>query len=182
MHGDALIVTLVSLWFVYTCTLIIIVWAVFYTCRALRCHWCSTALQGPPATGESVASCAARYGPVFSVPVRLWTRKVVLCDPRAITHFYANAAGIYRLDPGTRKITENLVGRGLTWVDGADHSGHKQALAPFFSASAVAGYFPAFCDTVAKVREPAARSHPWISRRYCCRSTTNGGARWSRSL
>ncbi|KAJ7174633.1 cytochrome P450 [Mycena filopes] len=157
-------ILLASLWIVYTLFLLGLVWAAFTAGRALRLALHNTALNGPSRSfwpfGSSVEStdivkCAATYGAVFRIPTGRFSSKIVICDPRAIAHFYANAPTIYRTPDSTREWTKNVVGCGLTWTDGEKHPSHRQALAPLFSASAVEGYCSVFFNTVQKVQ------HTW---------------------
>ena len=49
------------------------------------------------------------YGPVFQVPIAMGSRRTVLCDPKAIAHFYAREVTVY-VKPGfTKNAVENLV-------------------------------------------------------------------------
>jgi hypothetical protein len=38
---------------------------------------------------------AARYGPVFEVPLAFGRKKVVLTDPKALVHFYSSERAVY---------------------------------------------------------------------------------------
>ncbi|KAJ7476848.1 cytochrome P450 [Mycena galericulata] len=149
-------ILLASLWVVYTITLLLVIWAVLAGTRALRRTLYTTALHGPEGSSaqvEDITMLAARYGAVFQVPTGLCAKKIVLCDPTAISHFYANAPVIYRAPDLVREATKNLVGCGLTWVDGEQHYGHRQALATLFTEAAVKQNFsPVFIEMVNKVQ------------------------------
>ncbi|KAJ6544347.1 cytochrome P450 [Mycena capillaripes] len=148
-------ILLASLWIVYTIALLLLVWAAVTCGRALRQALYTTALPSPPRSlsQSSVDSLAAAYGPVFQVPTGLLSKKIILCDPTAIAHFYANAPAVYHLTDPIRESTKNLVGRGLIWADGEHHPIHRQALAPMFSATAVDSYCPIFFNMVNKVQD-----------------------------
>lgn len=42
-----------------------------------------------PDPGALYESWMSTYGPVFEVPAALLTKRVVICDPKAIAHFYS---------------------------------------------------------------------------------------------
>ncbi|KAJ7815964.1 cytochrome P450 [Mycena olivaceomarginata] len=90
---------------------------------------------------------------VFRVSTGWVSGEIVLCDPTAIAHFYANAPAIYRSTDSARSFIKNVVGRGLTWAEDAHHPMHRQALAPMFSSSAVEGFCGTFFDVVTKVQD-----------------------------
>ncbi|KAJ7039377.1 cytochrome P450 [Mycena alexandri] len=167
MQDNDRFILLASLWIVYTLTLLLLVWAGLTVGQALRLALHNTALNGPPrsvwpwsssADSTDMAKSAATYGAVFRVPTGLLSSKIIICDPAAIAHFYANAPAIYRSTDFTREWTKNLVGRGLTWADGERHPSHRQALAPMFNSSAVDGYSAVFFEMVHKVRETWSRA------------------------
>ncbi|KAJ7740567.1 cytochrome P450 [Mycena metata] len=159
-------ILLASLWIVYTLALLLIVWAALTLGRAVRLALHNTALNGPPrsvwpcarSSSTDMVKLATTYGAVFRVPTGLISGKIVICDPTAIAHFYANAPAIYRSTDFAREWTKNLVGRGLTWADGERHPSHRQALAPMFNSSAVNGYCAVFFEMVYKVRGTWSRA------------------------
>jgi hypothetical protein len=95
----------------------------------------STPLKGPPRlswlsgvlglgftiAGRSAAikEWAAEYGPVFQVPWIMGKNQVVLCDPKAVAHFYARDSTVYGGSKMSRKMIENLVRRGLFQLAGS---------------------------------------------------------------
>jgi hypothetical protein len=54
----------------------------------------------------------ADYGLVFQVPWAMGSNQVVLCDPKAVAHFYARDSTVYVGSKATRKVTELMVRRG----------------------------------------------------------------------
>jgi hypothetical protein len=115
----------------------------------------STPLKGPPRlswlTGAvgfeftiagrtaAIKEWTADYGPVFQIPWAMGSNQVVLCDPKAVAHFYAGDSTVYLGSKATRKVTELLVrrislsratclmlrilqmGRGIFWAEKDDH-------------------------------------------------------------
>ncbi|KAK7053721.1 cytochrome P450 [Favolaschia claudopus] len=151
------LILLASLWLVYTLALLLISWASLTVFHALRRALYTTRLPSAPRSAarcRDITHLAERYGPVFSIPASRFTNRIVLCDPTAIAHFYANAPTVYRLTPSARKSVRNQAGQGLTWADADQHSLHRQALAPMFSHAAVAEhYFPVFYSMASKMRQ-----------------------------
>ena len=52
---------------------------------------------------------AETYGPVFQIPAPFGSRKVVLCDPKAVAHFYSLETIVYGRDPVRREQMANFV-------------------------------------------------------------------------
>ena len=87
------------------------VWTLLRWFRTSRQRLRTTQLQGPPSesfiygvgrrildsddSGSIYEAWAKEYGPVYVVPWSLWKEKVVLCDPKAIAHFYAKGTWTY---------------------------------------------------------------------------------------
>jgi hypothetical protein len=87
----------------------------------------STPLKGPPRlswligsfgfqftiTGRAAAikEWITEYGPVFQIPWVMGRNQVVLCDPKAVAHFYARDSTVYGGSKANRKLTEILVRR-----------------------------------------------------------------------
>ena len=85
----------------------------------------TTQLRGPPsesflygvgkrilddeASGAVYEAWAQEYGSVYEVPSTLGTKRIVLCDPKAIAHFYSKDTWSYVQTPSIKKITANLV-------------------------------------------------------------------------
>ncbi|KAJ7124478.1 cytochrome P450 [Mycena epipterygia] len=114
-------ILLASLWLVYVIALLLLVWAAAVGGRALRRTLYTTAMSGPGRTlsaeSPETSKLYQQYGPVFQVPIGLFSKEIVLCDAAAIAHFYANAPSIYHATKFMRQSIKNLVGRGLIWTD-----------------------------------------------------------------
>ena len=93
--------------------------------RVVRQRRKMTQLQGPPSTSviygvsndlmsSTDASAmyehwAEEYGVVYKIPSVLGQTKVVLCDPKAIAHFYARETWTYVPTPMQLAFTERIV-------------------------------------------------------------------------
>jgi hypothetical protein len=91
----------------------------------VRSQMTTTQLKGPPrnnvifgvssdlASSTDPASMyehwAEEYGVVYKIPAVLGQNKIVLCDPRAIAHFYARETWTYVLTPLSSMFIERLV-------------------------------------------------------------------------
>ena len=88
----------------------------------------STPLRGPPrlswlsgtvgfeftiaGRAAEIKKWTAEYGLVFQVPWVMGSNQVVLCDPKAVAHFYARDTTVYGGSKAHRKGAELLVRRG----------------------------------------------------------------------
>ena len=111
---------------------IVAIWTLHATVLAARRKFKTTRLRGPPrtnliygcskdlfksiVTGSLFEQWAKEYGPVYEVPTTLGGNKIVLCDPKAIAHFYARETWTYLLLPSTRRFMERNVGHVTQWV------------------------------------------------------------------
>ncbi|KIJ59409.1 hypothetical protein HYDPIDRAFT_140642 [Hydnomerulius pinastri MD-312] len=125
-----------------------------------------------PATEAAVQyeAWAEEYGAVYEIPSTLGQRRIVLCDPRAIAHFYARETWTYVLTPFDMIVTEIIVGKGLLWAQGESHqrrvshsvfhargSTHdmyrqRKALTPAFSNAAIRRLTSVFYDSAYKAK------------------------------
>ncbi|KAG2064142.1 cytochrome P450 [Suillus decipiens] len=64
---------------------------------------------------------AKEYGPVCKVPHVLGLSRVVLWDPKAISHFFARDTWPYNQTPFNKAAVRATVGRGVLWADGEIH-------------------------------------------------------------
>ncbi|KAG1778181.1 cytochrome P450 [Suillus placidus] len=89
------------------------------------------------ATTELYQQWATEYGPVFKVPGVFGQSKVILWDPKAISHFFARDTWLYNQTPFNKIAVRNTIGRGVLWADGESHKRQRKALNPAFSAAAI---------------------------------------------
>ncbi|SJL01048.1 uncharacterized protein ARMOST_04364 [Armillaria ostoyae] len=74
---------------------------------------------------------ASEYGPVFCFPGLLGEQRLVLCDPKAVAHFYGKGGVGYIKTPITRMFIEILFGKNLLSTDGEIH--RRRSSFPFTS-------------------------------------------------
>jgi len=105
---------------------IVVIWALHAAVLAARRKFKTTSLRGPPRTnliygaskdlfessdtGSIFEQWAEEYGPVYQVPTTLGGNKIVLCDPKAIAHYYARETWTYDLLPSSRRFAQRTVG------------------------------------------------------------------------
>ncbi|KAI6044115.1 cytochrome P450 [Pisolithus marmoratus] len=121
--------------------------------HALRRKLKTTSLRGPPGThpifgaskdlfeapdtGEIFETWAEEYGAAYEVPTSFGGKKIMLCDPRALSHYYARETWTYVLTDSTRVFLERGFGRGILWSHGEDHKRQRKSLSPAFSHAAL---------------------------------------------
>ncbi|KAG1849951.1 cytochrome P450 [Suillus subalutaceus] len=143
-------------------------WALVKVLRALRWRLKTTQLRGPPRTSfiygvshDLVASqdsggmyerWATEYGVAYMIPSVLGQTRIVLCDPRAIAHFYARETWTYVQTPLSLTLLEATIGRGLLWSQGEAHKRQRKALTPAFSNAAIRKLTSVFYDSAYKAK------------------------------
>ena len=101
------------------------VWTLLRWLRTYRQKLRTTQLRGPPSesflygvgrrildaqdSGAVYEAWAQEYGRVYTVLSTLGSERIVLCDPKAIAHFYAKETWRYIQLPFTKKSLEMLV-------------------------------------------------------------------------
>lgn len=99
-------------------------YAVLKIVQVTRRRLKTTALRGPPSPsllwgtskmlatlpdiGEQVEEWAEEYGGVYEIPTVLGAR-IVLCDPKAVTHLFGGEPWSYILTPFGKFVTEKIV-------------------------------------------------------------------------
>jgi len=74
---------------------------------------------------EIYEAWAEQYGAVYQVPSVLGTTRIVLCDPKAIAHFYAKETTTYILTPLAKFLSDSVVRfltTGAALILSFDHS------------------------------------------------------------
>ncbi|PBK72122.1 cytochrome P450 [Armillaria solidipes] len=100
---------------------------------------------------------ASEYGPVFCFPGLLGEQRLVLCDPKAVAHFYGKGGVGYIKTPITRMFIEILFGKNLLSTDGEIHRRRssfpftqRKFLTPAFSNAAIRDLTYVFYDSAHK--------------------------------
>ncbi|KAG1889104.1 cytochrome P450 [Suillus fuscotomentosus] len=143
-------------------------WVFVKVLRMLRWRVKTTQLLGPPRTslvygvsrdlaisqdsGAIYERWATEYGVVYMIPSVLGGTRVVLCDPRAIAHFYARETWTYVQTPLSLAFLEASVGKGVLWAQGETHRRQRKALTPAFSNGAIRKLTSVFYDSAYKAK------------------------------
>ncbi|KAG1840185.1 cytochrome P450 [Suillus subalutaceus] len=93
---------------------------------------------------------AKEYGLVYKVPHVLGLSRVILWDPKAISHFFARDTWLYNQTPFNKLAIQTTVGRGVLWADDEDHRMRRKALNPAFTSIAIRSLMPLIHDTAHK--------------------------------
>ncbi|KAG8218119.1 hypothetical protein J3R82DRAFT_3641 [Butyriboletus roseoflavus] len=96
------------------------IWTLLRWLRTYRQQLRTTRLRGPPSesflygvgkrildaedSGAIYEAWAQEYGPVYEIPATLGTKKIVLCDPKAIAYYYSKETWTYILTPFSRAL------------------------------------------------------------------------------
>ncbi|KAG1883367.1 cytochrome P450 [Suillus subluteus] len=149
-----------------TCVLVLIL-ASLYLLRVYRQRQRTTRIRGPQspswvygfaktvidstATTELYEHWANEFGPVYKVPHVLGQSRVILWDPKAISHFFARDTWFYNQTPFNRISIQLIMGRGVMWADGESHKRQRKTINPAFSAAAVRSLTSIFHNVAHKV-------------------------------
>ena len=99
-------------------------WLLYKGVTTLRLRLRTTRLNGPPAsswltgvskeifTGDSgtlFEEWMDEYGAVYQIPAALGSRRTIICDPRAIAHFYSKETYVYVQTSFAKNIIASMV-------------------------------------------------------------------------
>lgn len=144
----------------------VLILASLYLLQVYRRSQRATRIRGPPSPGwafglaktmldstistELYERCAREYGSVYKVPGVFGQAKVILWDPKAISHFFARDTWLYNQTPFNKIAVRTTIGRGVLWADGESHKRQRKALNPAFSAAAIRSLTYVFHDAAHK--------------------------------
>ncbi|KAG1860917.1 cytochrome P450 [Suillus subluteus] len=148
-----------------TCISVLVV-ASLYLLQVYRRKQRTTRIRGPQSPGwvfgfaktvldttlttELYERWAREYGPVYKVPGVFGQSKVILWDPKAISHFFARDTWLYNQIPFNKNVVRTTLGKGVLWADGESHKRQRKALNPAFSAAAIRSLTSVFHDAAHK--------------------------------
>lgn len=105
-----------------------------------------------PDTGEVFEAWAQEYGVVYEVPLALGRKKVILCDPKAVAHFFAGDTRTYGHTALDKVTLERSVGKGILWAMGEDHRRQRRSMSPAFTYTSIGKLTPVFYNCIYKVK------------------------------
>ncbi|KAF8344577.1 cytochrome P450 [Amanita rubescens] len=92
------------------------------------------------------------YGAVFQMPGQLGTRRIILCDPKAITYLHSKDSFTYQAMPISKAFLKKFLGANMLHAEGEDHRRQRRALSPAFSNAALRMVTSVFYDSAYKVK------------------------------
>ncbi|KAL0067301.1 hypothetical protein AAF712_005699 [Marasmius tenuissimus] len=113
--------------------------------------------------GKLYEDWATEYGSVYKVPTSLGTEKIMLLDPKAISHFYLKDTTVYVGIPFAKQFIARFFGKGLLWAEGESHRRQRKALTPAFSNAAIRRLTAIFYDSAYKLKthwDAKLENHP----------------------
>jgi len=128
----------------------------------------TTRLNGPPSKNlilgfpeffldphnpEIYEAWAEKYGAVYQLPSVLGTARIILCDSKALAHFYAKETTTYIKTPlGKFLINTVFGGDNMLTSHGDIHKRLRRSLSPAFSNAAIRKLLPIFYDSAYKAK------------------------------
>ncbi|KAH8797985.1 cytochrome P450 [Flagelloscypha sp. PMI_526] len=104
-------------------------------------------------SAEMYEDWVKEYGSIVGVPTMLWNQKIILADPKAVTHFYANDPVIYGQGGLSKTFIDNIVSHSnILTADGDQHKRLRKALTPAFSLAAIRRLTEVFYDSAHKTK------------------------------
>ncbi|KAI6136084.1 cytochrome P450 [Pisolithus sp. B1] len=147
---------------------IAVLWILRTSSRIIRNKPKTTGLRGPPRkslifgwsmdllhsedTGSVYEEWAREYGVVYEVPTTLGGRKIMLCDPRALAHFYSKETWTYVPTDFDLLFIRKNFGKAILCAQGEDHKRQRRSLSPAFSQAAIRKLHPVFYNSAYKAK------------------------------
>ncbi|EIW82555.1 cytochrome P450 [Coniophora puteana RWD-64-598 SS2] len=143
------------------------VWILLKVARTARRRFVATKLRGPPRTnlllgegyminesndpGSLYEAWEKAYGGVYSVPSTLGMSQILLCDAKAVQHFYKYETSRYERPEVGNFLVHALVGKSVITEVKESHSRQRKVMAPAFSNAAIRNISSTFYDSAYKV-------------------------------
>ncbi|KAM6495404.1 Cytochrome P450 [Amanita muscaria] len=103
-------------------------------------------------TATAVDRWVSEYGCVFKVPTGLGTNRIIITDPKAVAHVYANDSVGYLRPASGKTFTRTFFGHSMVSADGEDHRRQRRATAPAFTNGALRDTMNVFYDSAYKLK------------------------------
>ncbi|KIM65670.1 hypothetical protein SCLCIDRAFT_1212070 [Scleroderma citrinum Foug A] len=92
------------------------------------------------------------YGAAYEIPLVLGERKIILCDPKALAHFFTRDSWTYVLAQADKVTLARSVGKGILSAAGEIHRRQRRSLAPAFNSTSIRKIMPLFYDCSHKLK------------------------------
>ncbi|KIL62637.1 hypothetical protein M378DRAFT_108174 [Amanita muscaria Koide BX008] len=100
--------------------------------------------------GLRLEKWANEYGSVYKLPIGLGRSHVILCDPKAITHFHAKDGFTYLRHPFLKAVLEMFLGHSMVTTDKDDHKRLRRMVVPAFTSTSLRSVLNVFYDCTHK--------------------------------
>ncbi|EIW82626.1 cytochrome P450 [Coniophora puteana RWD-64-598 SS2] len=143
------------------------VWLLLKVARIARRRIVATKLRGPPRTnlllgegykvndsndpGSLYEAWEKEYGSVYAIPSTIGLSKVVLCDTKAVQHFYKYETSRYERSEVGKFLVHALVGKSVITEVKEPHNRQRKAMTPAFSNASIRNVTSTFYDSGYKV-------------------------------
>lgn len=102
--------------------------------------------------GLRLEKWANEYGSVYRLPIGLGRSHVILCDPKAITHFHAKDGFTYLRHPFLKAVLEMFLGHSMVTTDKDDHKRLRRMVVPAFTSTSLRSVLNVFYDCTHKMK------------------------------
>ncbi|EIW81471.1 cytochrome P450 [Coniophora puteana RWD-64-598 SS2] len=145
------------------------VWLFLRVSRLTRRYLVGTRLRGPPRAnwflgqghmllaskdaGSLFEGWEKEYGSVYALPTTFGMSGIVLCDPKAVSHFYQYETARYDKEEVAKSFFKASTGDSLIIAVGDSHKRQRKAMTPAFSNAAIRNVTGTFYDSAYKVTD-----------------------------
>ncbi|KAI6037499.1 cytochrome P450 [Pisolithus marmoratus] len=152
-------------------TALVTAWALRTAIRAIQKKFRTTELRGPkstsllfgvskelfesPDTGAIFEAWSKEYGVAYEIPMIYGQKRVILCDPKAVSYLFSRDTRSYVGTPGHKASVVQInqqIGKGLLWAEGESHRRQRGSIAPSFNSTAIRKFSPMIHKTVEKLK------------------------------
>jgi len=142
-------------------------WLIYRLSKAAGGRSKETKLRGPPSpswifgvtrhitmdnSSAIYEEWSEKYGVAFEIPTVMGSRRTILFDPRAVTHYFNKDTFGYVHSADRKKFIKQLAGESLFWEEGETHHRQRRALGTAFSSAAIRNLTPIFYDSAYKLK------------------------------
>ncbi|KAI0666539.1 PAH-inducible cytochrome P450 monooxygenase PC-PAH 4 [Trametes maxima] len=84
------------------------------------------------------------YGPTWRTRGALMTDSLMTADPKALHHIFQKASSHFIKKPSHNHMSWLVMGPGVLWSQGDDHTRHRRIMSPAFSMAQMRSFLPLF--------------------------------------
>ncbi|KAH8824624.1 cytochrome P450 [Flagelloscypha sp. PMI_526] len=95
----------------------------------------------------------SEFGSIVDIPALFFSKNILVVDPKAVAHFYANDPAIYEQRRVTKVVIDGLLGvNNILNAQGDDHKRLRKLLTPAFSIAAIRQLTDVFLNSAYKAK------------------------------